>query len=106
MTPLYMLEVAAKHGVRKYTKAEFLHLPVGKEFFLMYVTDKGKIEIIKNVRVDGGKKENEGVWYHSASDAKKLQYCLRHEDLNDDSTFKTGVDGEIGYIYITEGENA
>lgn len=103
LTELHIAEVATNNNIRKFTKAEFLHLPLGKEFYLMYVGAKGKIDIIQNVRVDGGAKEKEGICYRGKN--QTTVYCLSFADLKDDSTFNTGVQGEVGYIYVTAAQN-
>lgn len=103
VTPLHILEFATERNIRKFTKAEFLHLSFGKEFFLMYVGAKGKIEVIRNIRVDGGANEKEGVCYRGIN--QTAVYCLPFSEIKDDSTFNTGVAGETGYIYVTAAQN-
>lgn len=103
ITPLHILEVAVKNNIRRLMKADFLHMSFGKEFHLMYVNTKGNIEIIKNIRVDGGEHEKEGICYKGVG--QNTVYCLPFSDIKDDSTFKTGIEGEIGYFYIQNSEN-
>ena len=101
--PLRILEMATNRHIRKLNSGEFRHLPFDKEFYFMYVSDKGKIDIIKNIRVNGGEYEKEGVCYRGENQG--TVYCLEFSAIGSDSTFNTGVKGETGLIFISTGEN-
>ncbi len=101
ITPLRILQAEATKNIRKLTKSEFLHFAFKQEFYFMYVGTN--IEIVKNIRVDGGKSESEGICYKGIG--QNVIYCLNFNDIKDDSSFNTGIENEIGYVYVNNSEN-
>ena len=88
--------------MRRIFKKDILKLDYGIKFLAVYIKDDlSAIDVIKNVKIhNGNKNEKLGVWYVGSKDTSKTPYCLKFEDINEDGSFNTGMEHEIGYLYV------